>query len=256
MPDTRERLAEPTQLTQRSPRFLFRTPPMPCPYLTGKVERHVFAEVAGPGAGEAYDELARAGFRRSHRVAYRPACAGCRACVPVRVAALEFAPNRSQRRALRANAGLAAAVLPPAATAEQYALFRRYQHSRHGDGEMARMEFEDYRGMVDETAVGTGLVEFRDPAGGLVGACLFDRLGDGLSAVYSFFDPAEAARGLGTHAVLWLIGLAQSERRPYVYLGYWVADSRKMAYKTRFKPLECLIDGQWRRLVPGASRRP
>ena len=251
MPDTRERLGDTAQpvVALTPPRFLFRTPPMPCPYLGGKVERHIFAEIAGPGGVDAYDELARAGFRRSHRVAYRPACTGCRACVPVRVAAGLFKPSRSQRRVLRVNADLSPAILPPAATVEQFRLFQRYQQSRHGDGEMARMSFDDYRGMVEETAVGTALGEFRDLEGRLMAACLFDRLGDGLSAVYSFFEPEASERGLGTHAVLWLIAQALAERRPHVYLGYWIADSRKMAYKARFKPLECLSDGHWRPLA-------
>jgi arginine-tRNA-protein transferase len=256
MPDTLERVREAAAPTPAAPpRFLYRTPPMPCPYLAGKVERHIFAEIAGPAADENYDELARAGFRRSHRVAYRPACTGCRACVPVRIVASAFEPSRSQRRVARANADLTAQILPPAASQEQFALFQRYQQSRHGDGEMARMGFAEYRGMVEETAVGTALVEFREPDGRLMAACLFDRLGDGLSAVYSFFDPGAADRGLGTHAVLWLIGQARAERRPYVYLGYWIAQSRKMAYKTRFKPLECLSDGQWRPLADRAPRR-
>jgi leucyl-tRNA---protein transferase len=251
MPDIRER-ARDNDLPGLSepPRFLFRTPPMPCPYLAGRIERHVFAEVAGPDAAENYEALARAGFRRSHRVAYRPSCAGCSACVPVRVVAGGFQPGRSQRRVARANADLAAVVLAPAATAEQFRLFARYQRSRHGDGEMARMGFDDYRAMIEDTAVGTSVVEFRTQDSGtdgkLMGACLFDRLGDGLSAVYSFFEPDAADRGLGTYAVLWLIEQAVAERRRHVYLGYWIADSRKMAYKARFKPLEILTDGAWR----------
>jgi len=256
MPDTLERVREAARPALAPPRFLYRTPPMPCPYLAGKVERHIFAEIAGPAAEENYGELARAGFRRSHRVAYRPACPGCRACVPVRIVAAAFEPSRSQRRVARANDDLAAQILPAAASQEQFELFQRYQQSRHGDGEMARMGFMEYRGMVEETAVGTALVEFRAPDGKLMAACLFDRLGDGLSAVYSFFDPGAAGRGLGTFAVLWLIGQAQAERRPYVYLGYWIAESRKMVYKTRFKPLECLSDGQWRGLAGGAPARP
>lgn len=259
MPDTREHARE-NDLPGLSepPRFLFRTPPMPCPYLPGRIERHVFAEVAGPDAIENYEALARAGFRRSHRVAYRPSCAGCSACVPVRVVADGFQPNRSQRRVARANADLQAVVEAPAATAEQFRLFARYQRSRHGDGEMARMGFDDYRAMIEDTSVGTSVVEFRAPddrsplddlmGGKLMGACLFDRLGDGLSAVYSFFEPEAADRGLGTFAVLWLIEQALRERRRFVYLGYWIADSRKMAYKQRFRPLECLTDGQWRQI--------
>ena len=266
MPDTRER-ARDNDLPGLSepPRFLFRTPPMPCPYLAGRVERHVFAEVAGADAVDSYDVLARAGFRRSHRVAYRPSCAGCSACVPVRVVADWFQPGRSQRRVARANADLSAVVQAPAATAEQFRLFARYQRSRHGDGEMARMGFDDYRAMIEDTAVGTAVVEFRisdsapnglDGADGrLMGACLFDRLSDGLSAVYSFFEPDEAERGLGTYAVLWLIEQAVRERRRNVYLGYWIADSRKMAYKARFQPLERLSGGIWQPMhQPPAAR--
>lgn len=251
MPDTREtgNAGDPLALAE-PPRFLFRTPPMPCPYLAGRVERHVFAEVAGPGSAEAYDALSRAGFRRSHRVAYRPACPGCGACVPVRVAAGRFCPSRSQRRVARANLDLRTREVPPIATAEQYRLFARYQRSRHGDGEMARMGFEEYRAMVEDSAVGTSLVEFRGPDDALFAACLFDRLADGLSAVYSFFDPDQSARGLGTSAVLWLIDQARLEARAHVYLGYWIKDSRKMAYKSRFRPLEVFTEGHWRPLSP------
>ena len=251
MPDIRERARDnDLRSLHEPPRFLFRTPPMPCPYLPGRIERHVFAEVAGTDAVDHYEALARAGFRRSHRVAYRPSCSGCRACVPVRVVADRFQPARSQRRVARANADLGAVVLAPTATAEQFRLFARYQRSRHGDGEMARMGFDDYRAMIEDTAVGTCVVEFRlsEPGrdGRLMGACLFDRLNDGLSAVYSFFEPDAAGRGLGTYAVLWLIEQALRERRRHVYLGYWIADSRKMAYKARFRPLEVLADGAWR----------
>ncbi|MCC7046919.1 MAG: arginyltransferase [Alphaproteobacteria bacterium] len=255
MPDTRElaNAGDPLTLAQ-PPRFLFRTPPMPCPYLAGRVERHVFAEVAGPGSADAYDALSRAGFRRSHRVAYRPACPGCGACVPVRVAVERFRPSRSQRRVAKANLDLAVRELPPVATGEQYRLFARYQRSRHGDGEMARMGFEEYRAMVEDSAVGTALAEFRSADDTLRAACLFDRLADGLSAVYSFFDPDESARGLGTSAVLWLIDQARSESRPYVYLGYWIKDSRKMAYKARFRPIQALVSGAWRDMAEADIR--
>lgn len=251
MPDIAEqrleeaKRADPLRGLDLRPRFLFRTPPMPCPYLAGQIERHVFAEIAGTEAGSLYGALSRAGFRRSHRVAYRPACPSCNACVPVRIDAGRFRPTRSQRRVLRDNLDLVAIETPPLATPEQFRLFARYQRSRHGDGEMARMAFEDYRAMVEDSAVGTALVELRDREGQLLGACLFDRLGDGLSAVYSFFDPEETARGLGTRAVLWLIDQARAERLPFVYLGYWIADSRKMAYKARFQPLQALQNGAW-----------
>ncbi|MCK6451730.1 MAG: arginyltransferase [Alphaproteobacteria bacterium] len=262
MPDIRERAREcDLPAISEPPRFLFRTPPMPCPYLAGRIERHVFAEIAGAGAVEGYDVLARAGFRRSHRVAYRPSCSGCSACVPVRVVADLFQPSRSQRRVARANVDLVSVVQPPGATAEQFRLFARYQRSRHGDGEMARMGFDDYRAMIEDTSIGTSVVEFRladgfGSDGRLMGACLFDRLGDGLSAVYSFFDPVEAGRGLGTFAVLWLVEQARRERRRNVYLGYWIADSRKMAYKARFQPLEQLAGGRWQAFTPtGPLRR-
>jgi arginine-tRNA-protein transferase len=255
MPDTRERSPEAGRLAlETPPRFLFRTPPMPCPYLAGQIERHVFAEIAGAEATEIYDSLSRAGFRRSHRVAYRPACPGCGACVPVRVAADRFSPSRSQRRVARANQDLQAREAAPIATSEQFHLFARYQRSRHGDGEMARMGFEEYRAMVEDSAVGTSVVEFRAAEGALFAACLFDRLADGLSAVYSFFDPDQNARGLGTHAVLWLIEQARREHRPHVYLGYWIADSRKMAYKARFQPLQALAGGVWRDLPQAIMR--
>lgn len=246
MPDTRElNIGELPRVPEARPRFLFRTPPMPCPYLAGQVERHVFAEIAGPEAGGLYDRLSRAGFRRSHRVAYRPACPNCTACVPVRVDVRRNRLNRSQRRVLRDNTDLESTEVAAIATPEQFRLFQRYQRSRHGDGEMARMSFDDYRSMVEDSAVGTALTEMRGPGGELVGACLFDRLNDGLSAVYSFFDPDQAARGLGTRAVLWLIDRARAERRPFVYLGYWIANSRKMAYKARFQPLQALSAGAW-----------
>jgi arginine-tRNA-protein transferase len=187
-------------------------------------------------------------------VAYRPACPGCGACVPVRVAADRFRPSRSQRRVARTNLDLLAREAPPIATPEQFDLFARYQRSRHGDGEMARMGFEEYRAMVEDSAVATALVEFRAAGGALLAACLFDRMADGLSAVYSFFDPHENARGLGTHAVLWLIAQARSECRAHVYLGYWIADSRKMAYKARFQPLQALAGGVWRDLPQAEIR--
>ena len=139
--------------------------------------------------------------------------------------------------------------MPARATAEQFQLFQRYQQARHGDGDMATMSFYDYRAMVEDTPIETFIVEFRDPDDRMVSACLADRLGDGLSAVYSFFAPALERRSLGTHAILWLIERARSLGLPYVYLGYWVPESRKMAYKSRFRPAEVLAGGAWRMLT-------
>jgi arginyl-tRNA--protein-N-Asp/Glu arginylyltransferase len=217
----------------------------PCPYLPGRRERKLVTELAGPDAAETYDLLSRAGFRRSHAVAYRPACQGCHACVPVRVPVAGFVPGRSLRRVARRNADLAVALLPARATTEQFALFVSYLARRHGDGEMAGMGFADYRSMVEDTPIDSGVVELRSAGGDLVGCCLVDRSADGLSAVYSFFDPDRAANSLGNFIVLRLIDEARRRGLPYVYLGYWVAASRKMAYKTRFRPLEAFGPDGW-----------
>ncbi len=227
---------------------LHRTPPMRCPYLPGRTEQQVFGKLSGPMAQANFEELSRAGFRRSHRVAYRPACPGCSACVPVRVVAQEFAPGRSLRRIRKANADLEAVESRPLATAAQHRVFAHYLASRHGDSEMAGMSFEDYRAMVEETVVDTRLFEFHEPAGKLVGVMLADWLADGPSAVYSFYDTESARRGLGNFMLLWLIERARRLRLPHVYLGYWIAESPKMSYKTRFRPIEALGPQGWRRL--------
>ena len=195
-------------------------------------------ELSGTEAETLHERLSRAGFRRSHNIAYAPVCPGCQACVPIRVVSEDFTPDRTQRRILRANADLTISEMPARATAEQFTLFQRYQKTRHADGDMAAMGYYDYRAMIEDTPISTGILEFRDARDRLVGACLTDWLADGLSAVYSFFDTDEDKRSLGTFAVLWLIGRARSLGLPYVYLGYWVPESRKMAYKARFKPSE------------------
>ncbi len=228
----------------------FLSGPRPCPYLYGRVERSIFTELAGGGAPRLYETLLRSGFRRSHQVAFRPACPECSACVPVRVVVREFAARPWMRRIAKANAVLAAAERPARATREQYALFRSYVAERHGEGEMALMDFDDYRSMVEDSPIESALVEFRDAGGALVAACLADRLSDGFSAVYSFFAPGEAWPSLGSHMILWLIETARARGLPYVYLGYWVAGSRKMSYKSRFRPLEALGSEGWHRLEP------
>jgi arginyl-tRNA--protein-N-Asp/Glu arginylyltransferase len=229
----------------------YRTSALPCPYLPARVERKVITELAGRDARPLYDELSRAGFRRSHNLAYRPACPGCNGCVPVRVDAAAFRPGPSMRRVIRRNADLARHEIGPRATAEQYRLFVRYQRARHGGSDMADMTFGDYRSMVEDSPIDTRVFEFRDAAGRLVAACLADRTDDGFSAVYSFFETEEEQRSLGTLMVLSLVRRAVEEKRPYVYLGYWIRDSAKMAYKTRFRPLEQLGPRGWERLDPG-----
>ncbi|MGH7154544.1 MAG: arginyltransferase, partial [Acetobacteraceae bacterium] len=186
---------------------------------------------------------------RSHNIAYAPVCPGCQSCVPIRICAAEFQPDRTQRRIARANTSVEGFEVPARATAEQFQLFQRYQQVRHADGDMATMSFYDYRAMVEDTPIETFMVEFRDPDDRLIGACLADRLGDGVSAVYSFFLPGLEKRSLGTYAILWLVERAAALGLPYVYLGYWVPESRKMAYKARFRPSEVLIAGTWRILT-------
>ena len=237
----------------RRPQFFYTTAPLPCPYLPGRTERKIVTELSGTEAEALHERLSRAGFRRSHNIADAPVCPGCQACVPIRVVSEEFTPDRTQRRILRANADLTISEMPARATAEQFSLFQRYQKNRHADGDMAAMGYYDYRAMIEDTPITTGILEFRDAQDRLLGACLTDWLADGLSAVYSFFDTDEDKRSLGTFAVLWLIGRARSLGLPYVYLGYWVPESRKMAYKARFRPSEILISGAWHRLGDGAE---
>jgi leucyl-tRNA---protein transferase len=233
----------------RRPQFFYTTAPLPCPYVAGRTERKVVTEITGPDADQLHDRLSRAGFRRSHNIAYAPVCAGCQACIPIRICAGLFQPDRTLRRIARINSELEGFEVPARATPEQFQLFQRYQQARHGDGDMATMSFYDYRAMVEDTPIDTFIVEFRDPDDRLVGACLTDRLSDGLSAVYSFYAAGSDRRSLGTFAILWLIERARQLQMPYVYLGYWVPESRKMAYKARFRPSEVLAKGIWRMLA-------
>ena len=221
----------------------------PCPYLVGRWERKVVTELYGAAARHQYDDLSRGGFRRSHHFAYRPACSNCQACVPVRVRAQDFQPQRSLARIARRNRDLRVACRPPTATQEQYALFADYIRQRHGDGEMAGMTFDDYRAMVEDTSVDTAVVEFRETDGRLIAACLADWLDDGASAVYSFFDSQATARSLGSFCIIWLIEEVRRRQKEHVYLGYWIAETPKMAYKARFQPLEGLGPNGWRDLT-------
>ena len=241
----------------RLPQF-FLTPGGACPYLPGKVERKVFARLMGPHAAPLNDALTHSGFRRSQMIAYRPACDGCTACVSVRVVADEFSPNRTMRRVDKLNYDLIRTIVPPEATREQFALLQTYLASRHAGGGMSDMGLFDYVAMVEETPVETMLVEYRvrqrdGSAGALVACALTDVLQDGLSMVYSFFDPCLAFRSLGTHMILDHVRAANSKRLPYVYLGYWVRGSRKMDYKVRFQPLEALGPSGWRRMPAPAE---
>jgi leucyl-tRNA---protein transferase len=238
----------------RFPRF-FVTSPAPCPYLAGKTERKVFTELKGPHAEALNDALGRIGFRRSQTVAYRPSCLDCRACVSVRVAAGEFQPSSEQRRNLRRNGDLVVTECRPWATSEQFELLQRYLAKRHPGGGMAAMDEIDYADMVEHTAVSSFVLEYREPSlngepGRLVGACLTDRQGDGLSMIYSFYDPEHEARtGLGNYIILDHIQRAAQADLPYVYLGYWVDGSARMQYKIRYRPLERLSPTGWQRFT-------
>ena len=229
-------------------RFFFVTAPLSCPYLENRIERRLVTELIGRNAEHMNDTLSRAGFRRSHGVAYAPICRDCDACRAVRVRVDEFSPSRSQRRVWKLNQPLDASEQPPVATTEQFDLFALYQKSRHGDGDMAKMDFDDYRALVEDTPVRTSLVEFHDARHRLVAACILDRLGDGLSAIYSFFAPELYRHSLGTYMILWLIEHGRSLSLPYVYLGYWIAESPKMSYKAAFRPLEAYSPAGWRLL--------
>jgi arginyl-tRNA--protein-N-Asp/Glu arginylyltransferase len=244
----------------RFPRF-FVTSPAPCPYLPGKTERKVFTELKGAHAESLNDALGRIGFRRSQTVAYRPSCLDCRACVSVRVVAREFEPSSGQKRILKRNADLVVSECRPWATPEQFELLQRYLASRHPGGGMAAMDEVDYADMVEHTAVSSFVIEYREPspdggAGRLVGACLTDRQGDGLSMIYSFYDPDHEARtGLGNFIILDHIRRSAEAGLPYVYLGYWVEGSQRMQYKVRFRPLERLGPHGWQRFGDAEQTR-
>jgi arginyl-tRNA--protein-N-Asp/Glu arginylyltransferase len=230
----------------RPDRFFFGTRSLPCPYLDGQVERKVVTDLSGPNAAELYERLSRAGFRRSHGLAYRPACPSCNACIPVRIVAASFDMTKSFRRVAAANADLVADETDALATVEQYRLFSSYQRVRHEGGDMAEMTFNDYRAMVEDTPVASRTVEFRDGEGTLIAVMLMDRLEDSLSAVYSFYDGRQTRRSLGTYMILWMIERCRELHIPYVYLGYWIEASDKMAYKARFRPLEALGPQGWK----------
>jgi leucyl-tRNA---protein transferase len=231
-----------------APKLFMVTSELPCPYLPGRFERKLVTELTGAGARDQYELLSRAGFRRSHSIAYRPACSGCSACVPVRIVVAGFEATGSLARIRRRNSDLTLSTTLPRATREQYALFGQYLDQRHGDGEMAGMDFRDYRAMVEDTAVDSRMLELRDASDTLLAACLADWSLDGVSAVYSFFAPEESRRSLGSEMILRLIDAARNEKLPYVYLGYWIQNSRKMGYKSRFRPLEAFGPKGWQLL--------
>ena len=246
-----------TQHSRDTPQF-YLTAPSPCPYLAGKEERKVFTHLVGDRAPGLNDLLTHGGFRRSQSIAYRPACEACRACVSVRVVAEDFCPTRSMRRVAERNEDIIGEMRPAVPTSEQYSVFRAYLDERHRDGGMADMTVLDYAMMVEDSHVETRIVEYRrrDPdsgfhgrgSGPMLAVALTDVLNDGLSMVYSFFEPSEEARSLGTFMILDHIARAKRMGLQYVYLGYWVRGSRKMDYKSRFLPQERLMSQGWLRI--------
>ena len=235
----------------------FLTTESECPYLEGRRERKLFTHLGGKRAHAMHALLSNHGFRRSQNLIYRPACDGCNACQSVRIFTQRFTPSRNLKRVRADNRDISATAGPPRATAEQYELFHTYLQNRHTGGGMTQMSFVDYEYMVEDTPVETMVVEYRlenEPGQPLAAVALTDELPDGLSMVYSFFDPALSARSLGNFMILEHITRAIESGRDYVYLGYWVKNSPKMAYKARFSPLEVQSGTTgWHPLDPDAA---
>ena len=246
-----------TQHSRDTPQF-YLTAPSPCPYLPGAEERKVFTHLVGHRARELNDLLTHGGFRRSQSIAYRPACETCRACISVRVVVADFRPTRNMRRNLDRNMDLIGEQREPGPSSEQYSLFRSYLDARHRKGGMSDMTVLDYAMMVEDTHVDTKIIEYRRRGpdsfitgkgqGELIAVALTDKMADGLSMVYSYYNPEMEDRSLGTFMILDHIARARAAGLPHVYLGYWVNGSRKMAYKVRFKPQEHLGPKGWERV--------
>lgn len=239
-----------------APQF-YVTAPQPCPYLEGRMERKLFTALQGESAAKLNDSLSGQGFRRSQNVLYRPSCAECTACLSARINVADFAPSKSQRRTINRNKNLTRRANSPWATEDQYELFRRYLDSRHADGGMADMDVFEFAAMIEETPIRSRVVEYKDDqTNDLIGVCLTDILGDGVSMVYSFYTPDLPKNGLGTYIILDHIEIARAADLPYVYLGYWVPGSQKMGYKAKFSGLEVYIGGKWQKMENPSAFNP
>lgn len=236
-----------------APQF-YVTAPQPCPYLDGRMERKLFTALQGDHAQKLNDTLSKQGFRRSQNVLYRPSCVECSACLSARIRVADFKPNRTQRKILNRAAHLRRNATSPWATEDQFTLFRRYLDARHADGGMADMDIFEFAAMIEETPIKSRVIEYSRPADKadgvrpLAAVCLTDVFDDGLSMVYSFYDPELADLSLGTYVILDHVAIAREAGLPYVYLGYWVPGSRKMGYKASFSALEIYKGGRWQDL--------
>ncbi len=234
-----------------APQF-YVTAPQPCPYLEGRMERKLFTSLQGENAQKLNDTLSQQGFRRSQNVLYRPSCAECSACLSARIDVSAFSPTKSQKRVIRRNETVDRRATSPWATEDQYDLFRTYLDTRHADGGMADMDVFEFAAMIEETPIRSRVVEYTEK-GKLIGVCLTDVFGDGVSMVYSFYSPDHVRNSLGTYIILDHIQIARDAGLPYVYLGYWVPGSQKMGYKANFSGLEVFNGGAWQKVPDPAT---